>query len=80
MLNVSGYVGEHGSSADVVNRAGGGEESERSSQHLIAAADIQRPQRQQNRVGAVGDTDCVRRVRQLCDLALETVHGLAKDE
>ena len=60
--------------------AGGGEERERRGDHLIARTDAERHERQQQRIGARGHADAVRRAAISRDLRLEGAHVLAQDE
>ena len=57
--------------AEERDRLGGGEERERRDDDLVAGADAQRAQGEQQRVGAVGDADGVRRADVGRELALE---------
>jgi hypothetical protein len=65
---------------DVMNCPGGREERERSRYHLVAAADVERPERQQKRIGAVRAANRKARPRQLGDGILELLDGSTKDE
>ncbi len=56
------------------------EEGERRGDDFVASADVERAQRQQDRVGAVGTANGVLRSRQRRDGLLELFDGLAEDE
>jgi len=73
-------VDEHRRGADVVDRAGRREEGEWCGDHLVAAAHVERAQREQERIGAVGAADGMAGVRERRDFALELRDGLAEDE
>ena len=63
-----------------MNCARSREKSKRSRDHLIATTDVERAQREQNRVGSIGATDGVPRVRQQRNALLQIRDGLAEDE
>jgi hypothetical protein len=60
--------------------AGSREERERRGENFVAALNVERAQRKQDRVGAICASDRVSRLGQLCDIALETLDGLAENE
>ena len=61
------------------DRLGGGVERERRHHHLVARPDAHRPQRDRDRLGAVGHADGVRRAAVGGELALERAHLRAQD-
>ena len=72
MLNVSGSMStKTGVAPTLWIGPGGGEEGERRRDDFVAAANVERPHRQQERVGAVGAADGVLRVRKCGDRGLE---------
>ena len=73
-------VREHGHAARVVNRARRGEEGERGSDHLVAGLELQRPERQEQRVGPARARNPVRGVRQAGHCRLELPDGGTHDE
>ena len=73
-------VREHRDRADVVHRAPGREEGERGRDDLIPRPDVERLEREEQRIGAARAADRVLRVRKLGDGLLEFEHRLAEDE
>ena len=73
-------VGEHGRRAGPGDRLGGRVERERRADHLVAGADPHRLEREDERVGAVGDADRVRDVEIRGRLALERLDLGPEDE
>ena len=63
-----------------MNGAGCREESERRRQYLVAATNVQRAKRQQDRIGAVRAADGVRRMRELGNFTLEPLDWLAENK
>ncbi len=58
MLKVTGSMSTNtGRAARVVDRARGREEGERRRDHLVARLEVERPERQQQRVGPAGAAD-----------------------
>ena len=60
------------------DRLGGGVEGERGHDHLVARADAHRPQRDRDRLGAVGDADRVPGAAVVGELALERARPPAR--
>ena len=63
-----------------MNGASRREKSEGGGQYLVAATNVQRAKRQQDRVGPVRATDGVRRMRELGNFALEPLDRLAENK
>ena len=63
-----------------MHSASGRKECERCGDDLVASADVERAQRQQQGVRTVGATNGVLDLRQAGDAALELRDGIAKDE
>ncbi len=73
-------VGEDGRRADTRDRLGGRVEGEGRADHLVAAPDAHRLEREDERVRAVGDADRMRHAEVRGRLALERLDLRAEDE
>ena len=73
-------VGEDRRRADARDRLGRRVERERRADHLVAAADAERVEREHERVGAVRDADRVRDAEVCGGLALERLDLGSEDE
>ena len=73
-------VDEHRGRGDVMNRSRCGEEGERRRYDLIAAADVERTQREEQRIRAARAADRILGLRQLGDLLLELLDGRSENE
>ena len=73
-------VGEDRSRADTRDRLGRRVERERRADDLVAATDPERLERDDERVGAVGDSDGVRHAEERSGLVLERLHLGPEDE
>ena len=73
-------VGEDGSRADTGDRLGGGVERERRADHLVARADLERVQDEDDRVRAVADPDRLAHTEVPRGLLLERADVRPEDE
>jgi hypothetical protein len=73
-------VDEDGRGAQPRDAAGGGEEAVGRGDHAVAGPDIQRHQREQQRIRAGGHADGVRRAQVRAQVLLEVAHRLTQHE
>ena len=73
-------VAEDRPRTDPGNRSGGRKKRERRGDHLIAGADLERHQREQQRIGSGGHADAGGRAAIARDFFLQRPHVLAKNE
>ncbi len=73
-------VAEDRPRADPGNGSGGRKERERRGDHLVAGADLERHQREQQRIGAGGHADAGGRAAIARNFRFERAHVLAQNE